>query len=105
MQDLSQYSEPIRQSLVRPVLIAGAERELVIANYTIILALLLGIGFNWITVVVSTLLATLGHWVLVKLSQKEPELRKTYLRHISYKDFYPAQSHPNAKTPKAKQSM
>lgn len=105
MQDLTNYSEPIRQSLVRPVLIAGAERELVIANYTIILALILGIGLNWITILASTFLATVGHWILVKLAEKEPELRKTYLRHISYRDYYPARNHPGNKVPKARQSM
>lgn len=90
MKDFITHAEPIRQSLVRPVLIAGAERELVIANYTIIAALLLGVGPNWITISLSTILATFGHYSLVKISKKEPELRKIYLRHLSYKDHYPA---------------
>ena len=51
----------IHQSLVRPVLLAGAERPLAIANWITAAALILGAG-QWYTAVLGVLLATAGHW-------------------------------------------
>jgi type IV secretory pathway TrbD component len=83
---------PIHLSLTRPLLLAGAERELVLANGTIIAALLFGVGYHWASLTVAGLLATAGHWGLRRAATHEPQLSRIYLRHIRYQDFYPAQA-------------
>ncbi len=83
---------PIHASLTRPLLLAGAERELVLANGTIIAALIFGVGFHWASLSLAGLLATLGHWGLRRAAMVEPQLSRIYLRHIRYQDFYPAQA-------------
>ena len=50
---------PIHQSLVRPILLAGAERPLAIANWITAAALILGAG-TWYTAALGILLATAG---------------------------------------------
>src|ERR1700687_6325077 len=80
------------QSLVRPVLLAGAERPLAIANWITAAALILGAG-QWYTAVLGALLATAGHWLLVQLAKIDPELRQVYIRHIrSRQNYYPARA-------------
>jgi type IV secretory pathway TrbD component len=53
----------IHQSLVRPVLLAGAERPLALANWIAAAALILG-GGRWYTAALGVLLAppATGHW-------------------------------------------
>jgi type IV secretory pathway TrbD component len=82
----------IHPSLVRPVLLAGAERQLAIANWITAAALILG-GGQWYTVALGALLATGGHALLVQLAKIDPELSQVYLRHIRYRqDRYPARA-------------
>jgi type IV secretion system protein TrbD len=82
----------IHQSLVRPVLLAGAERPLAIANWVTAAALILG-GGQWYTAALGVLLATAGHWLLVQLAKVDPELSQVYIRHIRYRqDRYPARA-------------
>ncbi len=80
----------IHRSLTRPLLLAGAERELVIVNLTIIGALIFGVGFHWMTIGVAGFLATFGHWALVCLAKKDPQLRIMYMRHVKYHPMYEA---------------
>ena len=53
----------IHQSLVRPVLLAGAERPLAIANWITAAALILG-GGQWYTAILGALwrLRAIGRW-------------------------------------------
>lgn len=89
---------PIRRSLIRPFLLAGGERPFVMTNVTLIAALLLGVGINTFTLVVAGLLATLGQWGLVQAAKADAQMSQVYLRHIQYRDFYPAQSSVHAKS-------
>ena len=83
---------PIHASLTRPLLLGGAERELVLANGTLIAALLLGVGVHWASCTAATLLATVGHWGLRRMARHDPQLSRIFLRHIRYQDCYPAQA-------------
>ena len=82
----------IHQSLVRPVLLAGAERQLAIANWITAAALVLGGGLHWYTAGLGALLATAGHWGLVQAAKFDPQLSRVYIRHIRYQDRYPARA-------------
>lgn len=96
---------PIRRSLNRPILLMGGERILVMINITIICALIFGVGINKLTVITALLLATLGMWFLSRIAKSDPQMTQIYLRHIKYKEFYPAQSSVQAGTAYIKPSI
>jgi type IV secretion system protein TrbD len=86
----------IHPSLTRPLLLAGAERELVLMNGTLIAALIFGVGFHWASLTMAALLATLGHWGLTRAARHDPRLSRVYVRHVRYQEYYPAQADPHA---------
>src|SRR5438874_9256322 len=83
---------PIHLSLTRPLLLAGAERELVLVNGTIIAALVFGVGFHWASLTMAILLGTVGHWGLTRAAKHDPQLSRVYVRHIRYQEYYPARA-------------
>lgn len=90
---------PIHQSLTRPLLLAGAERELVLVNGTVISALVFGVGFHWVSLTIAALLATMGHWALTRAAKYEARLSQMYLRHVRYQAYYPARPLAGAPSP------
>jgi type IV secretion system protein VirB3 len=99
----------IHRSLTQPILLAGAERTLAIANWITAAALILGSGLHWYTVALGALLLTAGHWALVEAAKFDPQLSQVYIRHIRYQDYYPARAsvfappasvHPSVPAPK-----
>jgi type IV secretion system protein TrbD len=82
---------PVHPSLIRPLLLAGAERELVLVNVVVIAALIFGVGFHWLSITVAIALATAGHWLLVQAANLDPYLSRIYKRHLDYQGFYLAQ--------------
>jgi type IV secretion system protein VirB3 len=90
---------PIHRSLTRPVLLAGADRELVLANGVVVTALLFGIGLSRYTVAISAALLILGHWGLVLLSKYDPQIRQVYMRHIQLAEYYPAAPRERRRSP------
>ena len=79
---------PVHQSLVRPLLVAGAERELVLVNVVVIAALVFGVGFHWLSLLVAVGLGTAGQWLLVQAANMDPYLSRIYKRHLGYHVFY-----------------
>lgn len=99
----------VHQSLTRPILLAGAERQLAIANWIVAAALILGSGLHWYTIVLGAFLVTAGHWALVQAAKFDPQLSRVYIRHIRYQSYYPARAaisappphiHPSVPNPK-----
>lgn len=90
---------PVHRALTRPVLLAGADRELVLANGVVVVALLLGIGLSWYTVSVSGALLVIGHWGLVLLAKRDPDMRRVYVRHVRLATLYPAAPPPVRRAP------
>jgi len=80
---------PIHQSLVRPILLAGAERRLAILNWLFMAALIFGVGLHLYTLALATLLGTVGHWELRQAAKFDPQLSEVYVRHLHYQRFYP----------------
>src|SRR5438034_1618080 len=83
---------PIHLALTRPLLLAGAERELVLMNGTIIAALIFGVGFHCASLTMAILLATVGHCGLTRPANHDPQLSRVYVRHIRYQEYYPARA-------------
>lgn len=82
----------IHRSLTQPILLAGAERPLAIANWITAAALIFGGGLHWYTVAMGALLLTAGHWALVQAAKFDAQLSQVYIRHIRYQNHYPARA-------------
>jgi type IV secretion system protein VirB3 len=92
MVEKEQRISAIHRSLTQPILLAGAERPLAIANWITAAALIFGGGLHWYTVAVGAFLLTVGHWALVQAAKFDPQLSQVYIRHIRYQDYYPARA-------------
>jgi type IV secretion system protein VirB3 len=95
----------IHQSLTRPLLLMGGERELVLVNAISIAALVLGVGFHWLSFSLALFLATCGHWALVEIAKRDPQMRHVLIRHLSYQEHYPAQASIHAPPPRVMPSV
>lgn len=83
---------PLHPSLIRPILLGGAERELVVINAIVIAVLLLGIGPHLLTFLTAALLATAGHSALVLAARYDPQMWRVYSRHLLHRTYYPARA-------------
>jgi type IV secretion system protein VirB3 len=90
---------PIHVSLTRPILLAGADRELTLLNAIICFALVFGIGTSRWTLGVVALLATVGQWTLGRVTRYDPDFRRVYARHVQLQPFYPPTSSIHAPRP------
>lgn len=83
-------------SLIRPVLLAGAERELVIPLGVVVGALVLGIGPQLLSLALSAGLIFVVLPLLRMAARVDAQMRMVYVRHRTYQSHYPAQAHPSA---------
>jgi type IV secretion system protein VirB3 len=88
---------PIHQSANRPHLLLGGDREMVLLAMLIAACLVFAVMTWW------AVLAGLMFWwtsiaVLYRMGKADPLLRRVYVRHIRYRDFYPAKSGPHARS-------
>ena len=95
----------IHQSLTQPILLAGAERPLAIANWITAAALVLGGGLHWYTISAGVCLLTIGHWALVQAAKFDPQLSRVYVRHVHCQDYYPARASLIAPPPRVRPSV
>ncbi len=91
----------VRQSLIRPLLMLGAERELVLFTGMITAMLVFSLG--------DLVLAGLGifFWVVIlavlqRMAKHDAQLSKIYVRHANKKIYYPAAAHISALEPEPK---
>jgi type IV secretion system protein VirB3 len=82
---------PIHQSAHRPALIRGCDRGLILsalfAAFCLAFSLLTLWGFA-----VSAALFFLAVAVLRRMGKADPLLRQVYIRHLRYREWYPAKS-------------
>lgn len=80
---------PLPAGLWRPLLVMGAERELVGANAVLFLVLLIGVPSLWAKLL-GLLVFLGGHFGIRLASKKDSQMFRTFIRSIPYQDFYPA---------------
>ncbi len=80
---------PIHRALTSPILLAGAERELTI-GVSFLSAIIWVAGKDIISVCMALVEWMGGNAITRSLAKHDPELSKTYLRHIRYQAFYSA---------------
>ena len=105
MAEVERRISAIYRSLTQPILLAGAERPLAIANWITAAALVLGGGLHWYTAAMGTFLLTIGHWALVQAAKFDPQLSRVYVRHIRYQDYYLARASLAAPSPRIRPSV
>lgn len=88
----------LHQSLIRPILLGGAERTLAMINGVISSALIFGIG-SWQAGMLGVGFAVVVQWALVQLAKKDTQFFDIYKRHVQYQDYYPAQACHTAPPP------
>ena len=86
---------PIHASLLRPSLLAGGERELVILNAIIAAVLIFGVG-GMMGIVMGAVIWTAVQFALVQLAKRDPQFRQIFARQIHQQKVYYAAAHPDA---------
>ena len=82
----------LHPSLMRPLLLGGGERKLVLLNGLLIVLLIMGFGLSLATVGLSIVLATVGQWALIQAAKANPRMSEVYRRHIRYQTYYASKS-------------
>ncbi len=90
---------PIHVSLTRPILLAGADRELTLVNLIVCFALLFGTGFSPWPLSIVVFLATVGQWALGRVTTYDAEFRRVYSRQVQLQAYYPAAPAIHARRP------
>lgn len=80
---------PIHQSLVEPVMIAGAERELAITMATMACMVYLA-GKDAVSLGISLGIWFVGIFFARLMAKVDAQLVKTLIRHLKHQDYYPA---------------
>lgn len=93
----SPRSIPVHQALIQPLLVLGAERELV-ATSAVLSAMLIFSLANAYCAVAGIILWIVSVAVFQRLAKLDPQMSRVYLRHVRYRGYYAAQSHPIALT-------
>ena len=86
---------PIHRALTRPDLMAGCERELVMAA-GMMTGILVFVAMNWLAALVGIVIFPLMVMALRAIAKADPVMSKIYLRHIKYRPYYPEHSTPYA---------
>jgi len=91
---------PIRASLWKPVLLAGADRKLTITVIGCCMMLVLISRFSFWPCIAAILFGTFGQLFSIKLSSRDPQMIDVYLRHISFNRTYSARPEFGSRKPK-----
>lgn len=83
---------PIRSSLWKSVLLAGADRRITITVIGSCMVLVLLSRFSLWPCVTAVLIAVLGQLIGIKLAGVDPDILDIYLRHLSFQRVYAART-------------
>lgn len=86
---------PIHESLNRPILLMGGERQLVLMLMVIAGVFIISLAKVW-SAVIGVALWLVGHWALSKAATYDPQLSKTGPRSLRYRAYYPPSATPFA---------
>ncbi|CUX66503.1 Conjugal transfer protein TrbD [Agrobacterium tumefaciens str. Kerr 14] len=83
----------VHRALSRPNLLMGADRELVLLT-ALAAVILIFVVLTWYAALFGVAIWLVVVAVLRTMAKTDPLMRRVYIRHISYKTFYPATSSP-----------
>lgn len=93
MTRLDLEQTPIHRALLRPNLLLGADRELVLLT-ALAAAVLIFVVLTPYSVAIGIVLWLLVFAALRLMAKADPLMRQVYLRHIGYRIFYRATNSP-----------
>jgi type IV secretory pathway TrbD component len=96
---------PVHQSLAKPLLFAGGDRELVLLNLIGQVGVLFMQGLSVISISIFLLGGGSVHVALVVMGKKDPMMRFVWLQYGTYRSFYPARSECRVKLPKIRSGL
>lgn len=85
----------VRQSLLRPLLILGAERELVLGSGMLAAILIFSLN-NLLLGVVGVVFWIVSLAAFQRMAKIDVQMTKIYVRHVNRKIYYPARAHVSA---------
>ncbi len=95
---------PIHVSLIRPILLMGAERELVLTSAIIAAVLVMSLE-RFLFAVVGVVFWALSVAALQRAAKNDSLLSRVYMRHTRYRAYYPAQSRATSRVLSAREGM
>lgn len=87
---------PIHESLNRPILLLGGERNLVLMLLIVAGVFIFSLAKLW-AAAVGVVIWVIGQWVLSRAASYDDQLSMTGPRSLKYRRFYPAQATPFAR--------
>ena len=87
---------PLHRALIRPILVLGAERELVLSTALVAAGLIFSVH-QWWSAVIGAGLWLLGLAALQQMARNDPLLSQVLARHLHYQRGYPARATPFGK--------
>jgi type IV secretion system protein VirB3 len=87
---------PLHRALLRPILVLGAERELVLSTALLAAGLIFSVH-QWWSAVIGAGLWLLGLAALQQMARHDPLLSQVLARHLHYQRGYPARATPFGK--------
>lgn len=90
----------IHASLYRPILFAGVEPAVAIAEGSIVLALVVVVGVHVATIALGALYVGAVHAAMAACTRDDPRISAVYLRSVLARDWYPPHARLTAPTPR-----
>jgi type IV secretion system protein TrbD len=87
---------PIHASLMRPILLMGCERELVLVSAIIAAVLVLSLE-RLVFTIAGVLFWGVSLAALQRAAKADPQFSRVYMRHARYRAYYAAQSRVTAR--------
>jgi type IV secretory pathway TrbD component len=97
--------QPIHPSLYRPILFAGVEPSVAIAEGSIVLALLFVVGLHVATIALAVVYATAVHAAAAAVTRDDPLISAVYLRSLMARDYYPPHARLTAPAPRPRPAI
>jgi type IV secretory pathway TrbD component len=94
----------IHASLYRPVLFAGVEPAVAIAEGSAVLGLVFVAGVHVATLALAALYLVVVHACMARATAADPAIAAVYLRSLATRDYYPPHAHPLAAPPRVSAS-
>ncbi len=91
----AEFSVPLHQSMLRPMLLLGAERELILALAIVTGVFIVSLFQLW-AAIFGLILWAVGAWALTRAASFDPLLSKTFARSLRYCKLYKTAATPFA---------
>jgi type IV secretion system protein VirB3 len=95
---------PIHLSLIRPILLMGAERELVLISGILAAVLVMSLARLLFTII-GVVFWALSLGALQRAAKSDPQFTRVYLRHTRYRAYYAAQSRATSRLSTVREGM